>query len=75
MKLVRTAWFNLVRGRAEPLIEIPSEVDLEGRIDEANGIEYLGKAKRQPDGKYHVLANVNGALAMVEVTLYPKMPE
>ena len=73
MTLVRTIKFNLERERAEPAGDVPDVVDLEGRIDD-NGIEYLGKARLQPDGTYHVLANVRGALAMVEVTLYLVMP-
>jgi hypothetical protein len=46
-----------------------TEVDLEGHFDEATQIEYLGKAKLQPNGKWHCLANVRGALCMVEVTI------
>lgn len=54
---------------SEKPVEELTEVDLEGRFDEANQIEYLGKAKLQPDGSWHCLANVGGALCMVEVTL------
>ena len=32
-------------------------------------VEYWGKATRQPDGKYHGLAVVNGCLCKVEFTL------
>jgi hypothetical protein len=49
--------------------EVPDEVDLDGRIDEENGIEYIGKARRQRNGKWTCLADVRGALALVEVTL------
>jgi hypothetical protein len=35
------------------------------------GIRYMGKATRQPDGKYHCLAIVGGTLCVVEVTLTP----
>jgi hypothetical protein len=44
------------------------EIDLDGHID-AKGIRYLGKAKRQEDGKYICLADIGGALCRVEVTL------
>lgn len=45
------------------------ECDLEGRFDEKNQVRYLGKAKLQPNGKWHVLAVVWGALCFVEVDL------
>jgi hypothetical protein len=48
------------------------EVNVEGYIDEARGIRYLGKARKQPDGKYICLANVKGSLCLVEVTLTPR---
>jgi hypothetical protein len=43
----------------------PDEVDVDGRCD-ARGIVYLGKARRQPDGTWRCLANVGGALCLVE---------
>jgi len=50
----------------------PDEIDLNGRTDAKDeGIEYLGTAKRQADGKYHALANVHGALCTVEVSVRP----
>lgn len=56
-------------------LTIPSkdttEVDLSGKIDADNGVEYLGVAKKQPDGKWHVLANVSGKLCLVEVSISP----
>lgn len=58
--------------RGGDLDGMPAEVDIEGRFDEENQITYLGKAKRQLDGKYHVLANVRGQLCMVEVVLRRK---
>lgn len=42
----------------------PNEVDLDGYTD-AKGITYIGMATRQPNGEYHVLANVNGCLCRV----------
>lgn len=51
---------------------MPDEIDLNGRTDAKDaGIEYLGMAKRQVDGKYRVLANVHGALCTVEVSVTP----
>jgi hypothetical protein len=47
------------------------EVDVDGRVDHENNVRYLGKAWRQPDGKYHCLAIVGDALCRVEVTLTP----
>lgn len=49
-------------------ISLPNEVDLEGYIDE-KGISYIGIATLQPNGKYHVLANVDGCLCRVECTI------
>jgi hypothetical protein len=48
--------------------ELPDEVDLDGYID-AKGVKFLGKAKRQSDGKYVVLADVGLCLCVVEVRL------
>jgi len=45
------------------------EVDLEGRRDRKDpGIRYLGKAIRQSNGEYYVLADVYGSLCRVAVT-------
>jgi len=44
------------------------EIDLDGHVD-AKGIRYIGKAKRQENGKYLCLADIHGALCRVEVTL------
>lgn len=44
------------------------ELSLDGYVD-ARGIRYVGKATRQPNGKYACLADVNGSLCRVEVTL------
>ena len=46
-------------------ITTPWEVDLDGRREERDGfvaIEYVGKARRQLDGTYRVLAKLYGAL-------------
>jgi len=44
---------------------LPREVDCEGLVDE-RGIVYIGIATLQPNGRYHVLARVNGCLCRVE---------
>lgn len=36
----------------------PVKVDVDGIIDPKSAVEYIGKAKRQPDGTYHALAKV-----------------
>lgn len=46
----------------------PSIVDLDGHVDR-RGFRYLGPARRQPNGRYVVLAAVEGCLCWVEVTL------
>jgi hypothetical protein len=49
----------------------PERIDLSGRYDSrTDAIRYLGYATRQPDGRYRVLADVNGSLCIVEVTLH-----
>lgn len=47
-----------------------TEWPVDGHMDKS-GITYLGIATRQPDGTWHCLANVGGALCRVEVTLTP----
>jgi hypothetical protein len=48
----------------------PVEVDLEGRRDRKDpGIRYLGKAIRQSNGEYYVLADVHGSLCRVAVSI------
>ncbi len=46
-----------------------SEVDVDGYVD-ARGIRYFGKAARQEDGTWRCLADVDGMLCLVEVTLH-----
>lgn len=48
--------------------EPPEEVDVDGFVD-AKGIKYIGKALKQPDGKWICIADVYGALCRVEVTI------
>lgn len=48
--------------------ELPDEVDVDGRVD-PKGVRYVGKAKRQPDGTWRALADVGGALCLVECTV------
>jgi len=43
----------------------PDELDVDGRLD-AKGVMFLGTAKRQDDGTWRCLANVGGALCIVE---------
>lgn len=49
------------------------EIDVDGLIDkrstERAWIQYIGKARRQNNGKYTCLADVNGCLCIVEVTI------
>lgn len=44
------------------------ERDVDGLTDR-NGVRYVGKARRQPDGTWQALANVGGALCLVEVSI------
>ena len=53
----------------------PDTIDLDRRYDSrTNAIQYLGMARRQSNGLYRVLANVGGALCIVEVTLHFDVP-
>jgi hypothetical protein len=45
-----------------------TEIDLDGRIDE-KGIRFFGKATRRADGKWVCLADVGGALCLVEIRI------
>lgn len=47
------------------------EVDVEGVVD-SKGVQFIGKAKRQSDGTWRCLANVGGAMCIVEVTVAPR---
>ncbi len=52
--------------------KMPETVCLDGVMDD-RGIRYRGTATRQPNGKYHAMAIVNGALCWVEcdITVTP----
>jgi len=52
-----------------------NEIDIDGMVDMEKNIQYIGKAKKQPDGKWHCLANVSGALCIVEVVITMKLTE
>lgn len=45
------------------------DVVVDGIVDEARGIQYLGKAVQQPNGRWHALAIVCGSLCAVEVKI------
>lgn len=47
-----------------------TEIDLDGYVDE-RGIEYLGRAARQPDGTWRCAAVVESCLCVVELKLTP----
>ncbi len=44
-------------------------IDVDGYVDEARGVEYIGVARKQPNGKWLCLANVGGALCRVEASI------
>jgi hypothetical protein len=48
-----------------------TEIDLDGIVDETTGIHYVGKALRVFGGQWRCLANVGGALCLVEVCIRP----
>jgi hypothetical protein len=50
------------------MVDWPDEVDVDGRTD-AKGVVFIGKAKQQSDGTWRCLANVGGALCIVEVKI------
>ena len=46
------------------------EVDVEGRHDRSRpNVQYIGKARKQNNGLWTCLANVGGALCLVEVKI------
>lgn len=48
----------------------PPQLDVDGRFDsKSDGIQYIGKATQQIDGTWRCLANVAGALCLVEVRI------
>jgi hypothetical protein len=42
-------------------------ISVDGLIDERRGIVYIGDARRQPDGSWICLANVQDNLCLVEI--------
>lgn len=48
-----------------------TEIDLDGHVD-GKGVRYIGKANRHPDGTWRCLADVGGALCLVEVRIRPE---
>jgi hypothetical protein len=48
-----------------------TEIDLDGVVDESIGVRYLGRARREFDGRWTCLADVGGALCVVEVSVRP----
>ena len=62
-----------------PLEELPVEketrgeqINVHGYVDSARDIEHLGAAWKMADGTWRCVANVRGALCLVEVTIHPK---
>jgi hypothetical protein len=50
-------------------METPERIKVDGRRSPDGLIEYWGIATRQPNGRYHCLANVDGYLCIVEVSI------
>ncbi len=48
-----------------------TEIDLNNVVDETTGVRYLGPARRRDDGCWTALADVGGALCIVEVNVRP----
>ena len=48
-----------------------TEIDVDGLVDESTGIRYIGKATKIFGGRWRCLANVGGALCLVELTVRP----
>ncbi len=63
-----TAWDRLV----DREVVAPLKVSLDGHKDEKTGVTYIGEATRREDGKYVCLANVQGCLCLVEVSITPE---
>lgn len=47
---------------------VPATINVDGLVD-SKGIQYIGKATQQLDGTWRALANVGGALCLVEVNI------
>ena len=48
-----------------------TEIDVDGLFDESTGIQYIGKATKIFGGRWRCLANVGGALCLVELSVRP----
>ncbi len=53
--------------------DLPDEIDLDGQMD-SKGVVFIGKATRTSGYLYKTLANVGGALCLVEVQLSTTTP-
>lgn len=52
----------------ESRAEIPEQIDVDGIVDQ-RGVCFIGKATKRPNGMWQCLANVGGALCIVEVRI------
>jgi hypothetical protein len=59
---------NVLAARVQSLfVGVTQEVDVDGYVDkENNAITYIGKARKQANGTWRALANVDGSLCIVE---------
>lgn len=48
-----------------------TELDVDGCVDGATGIRYIGKARKTFDGCWRCLADVGGSLCLVELRVSP----
>lgn len=66
---------NAVKPWSVMISDADTEVNLDG-VRDKQGVEFIGSARKQPDGTWVALANVGGALCRVEVVLtpHPKLP-
>lgn len=67
---------DFVDGKENPKVTPKAEpkptgkrIDISGRWDDANDIEYLGDAFEMDNGTWRALAAVSGMLCLVEVTI------
>lgn len=57
---------------------LASQIDVDGHwveTEKYGEVMLIGKATKQPSGKFHCLANVSGALCLIEVTLELEVKE
>lgn len=50
-----------------------TEIDVDGLVDEATGVKYIGTATRTFEGRWLCLAQVGRALCRVELTVRPSV--